>query len=57
MFEGLRMRLFIWLATRWFPHLSFTSDPETGSVITMVFSCKKETISKVMDWMVDKEIL
>lgn len=57
MLEGLAMRLFVWLATRWFPHLTFSTDPATGSVVTMVFSSKEETVDKVMAWMVKEEIL
>ena len=57
MFEGLRMRLFIWLATRWFPHLSFSTDPTTGSVVTMIFSTKEQTVDRVMSWMAKEEIL
>ncbi len=57
MFEGLRMRLFVWLATRWFPHLTFSTDPTTGSVVTMIFSCKEETVDRVMSWMVKEDLL
>lgn len=57
MFEALRMKLFVWLATRWFPHLTFSTDPKTGSVVTMVFSCNEKTVDRLMSWMVEKEIL
>lgn len=57
MLESLRMRLFVWLATRWFPHLTFSTDPTTGSVVTMIFSCKEETVDRVMSWMVKEDIL
>lgn len=57
MLERLSMGLFIWLAKRWFPHLSFSTDPTTGSVVTMIFSCKEETIDKVMTWMVEQDLL
>jgi len=57
MLEGLRMRLFVWLATRWFPHLTFSTDPTTGSVVTMIFSSKEETVDRVMSWMVKEDLL
>ena len=57
MFEDLRMRLFVWLATRWFPHLTFSTDPTTGSVVTMIFSSKEETVDRVMSWMVKEDLL
>jgi len=57
MLEGLRMRLFVWLATRWFPHLTFSTDPTTGSVVTMIFSCNEETVDKVMSWMAKEQVL
>lgn len=57
MLEGLRMRLFVWLATRWFPHLTFSTDPTTGSVVTMIFSCNEETVDRVMSWMAKEQVL
>ena len=57
MFEDLRMRLFVWLATRWFPHLTFSTDPTTGSVVTMIFSSREETVDRVMSWMVKEDLL
>ena len=57
MFEDLRMRLFVWLATRWFPHLTFSTDPTNGSVVTMIFSCNEETVDKVMSWMAKEQVL
>jgi len=57
MIEGLSMKAFVWLATRWFPHLTFSTDPETGSVVTMVFSAREETVDKVMSWMVEQDLL
>ena len=57
MFERVSMWIFLWLATRWFPHLSFSTDPTTGSVVTMIFSTKEQTVDKVMSWMVEKDIL
>jgi len=57
MLEGLRMRLFVWLATRWFPHLTFSTDPTTGSVVTMIFSSREETVDRVMSWMVKEDLL
>jgi len=57
MLEGLRMRLFVWLATRWFPHLTFSTDPTTGSVVTMIFSSREETVDRVMSWMIKEDLL
>lgn len=57
MFERVSMWIFLWLATRWFPHLTFSTDPTTGSVVTMIFSTKEQTVNKVMSWMVEKELL
>jgi hypothetical protein len=51
------MRLFVWLAKRWFPHITFSTDPKTGSVVTMVFSTREGTIDRIMNWMVKEQVL
>lgn len=57
MIETAAMGLFVWLAKRWFPHLTFSTDPKTGSVVTMIFSVREKTVDRVMTWMVKEKLL